>query len=688
MAELSSSVQYLKGIGEKKAQAFEKLGVFSLYDLVSYFPSRYEDRTKFCPIAAAPEGEGVCIRALIADMPRLVRVRRGMELVKFRAVDESGSVDITYFNQNYVKDYFSRGDSVCFYGKIERSGSRLSMVNPAYEKDDKPRGVTGCILPVYRMNAALNQRTIRDAVRRGLDACGEKLPDLLPVEIRERNGLAQARYAYENIHYPADFDALAIARRRLVFEELFVLACALGTMRAERTRESGVPMRPKDFSSFYAALPFTPTGAQKRAIEEAARDMTGGFVMNRLVQGDVGSGKTLVAAALCWLARENGFVSAFMAPTEILSEQHFATLSGLLAPFGMRVGKLTGAMSAKEKRTAKAAIAAGEYDLVVGTHALFSEDVEYTRLGLIITDEQHRFGVRQRSALIGKAEKPHVLVMSATPIPRTLALMIYGDLDVSIIDELPPGRQKVDTFAVDESYRARLNGFIRKLAGEGRQVFVVCPKVEDDEDEETPGEKKLKSAEEHAKELAREFPELSVGCVHGRMKPRDKDAVMAAFVRGETDILVATTVIEVGVDVPNAALMIIENAERFGLSQLHQLRGRVGRGRHKSWCILVSDNKGEEVKARLSIMSKTNNGFEISEEDLRLRGPGDFFGARQHGLPEMHVADLGADTQVLKTAQEEAKALLAADPQLVLPEHAALRERIETLFRNNTDSFN
>ena len=473
-----------------------------------------------------------------------------------------------------------------------------------------------------------------------------------------------------------------------MFEELFVLACALGTMRAERTRENGIPMLPRDFSAFYAALPFAPTGAQKRAIEEAARDMTGGFVMNRLVQGDVGSGKTLVAAALCWLCRENGFVSAFMAPTEILAEQHFDTLSNLLAPFGMRIGRLTGAMSAKEKRETKAAIAAGEYDLVIGTHALFSEDVVYARLGLIITDEQHRFGVRQRSALIGKVEKPHVLVMSATPIPRTLALMIYGDLDVSIIDELPPGRKKVDTFAVDESYRARLNGFIRKLVGEGRQGFVVCPKVEDDEDDETPGDPTLKSAEEHAKELAREFPELSVGCVHGRMKPKDKDAVMAAFVRGETDILVATTVIEVGVDVPNAALMIIENAERFGLSQLHQLRGRVGRGAHKSWCILVSDNKGEEVKARLSIMSKTSNGFEISEEDLRLRGPGDFFGARQHGLPEMHVADLGADTQVLKTAQEEAKALLAADPQLILPEHEALRERIETLFRNNTDSFN
>ena len=684
MTDLSTSVRYIKGIGEKKAQALGKLGVFSLYDLLSYFPARYEDRTKFCPIALAPEGEGVCIRALVADTPRLMRVRRGMELVKFRAVDESGTVDITYFNQNYVKDYLARGDSVCFFGKVEYNGSRRSMVNPAYEKEDKPRGVTGCILPVYRVNAALNQRTLRDAIRQGLDACGDQLPEFLPEAIRRRNGLAQARYAYEAIHFPPDFDALAIARRRLVFEELFILACALGTLRAERTRESGIKLEKRDFSVFYSELPFTPTGAQKRAIEEAAADMTGGFVMNRLVQGDVGSGKTLVAAALCWLCRENGYVSAFMAPTEILAEQHTATLTKLLAPFGMRVGKLIGSMSAKEKRETKAAIKAGEYDLIVGTHALFSEDVEYARLGLIVTDEQHRFGVRQRSALIGKGERPHVLVMSATPIPRTLALMIYGDLDVSIIDELPPGRKKVDTFAVDESYRARLNGFIRKLAGEGRQTFVVCPKVEDDEESESD----LKSAEEHAKDLAKEFPDLKVACVHGRMKPKDKDAIMTAFVRGETDILVATTVIEVGVDVPNAALMIVENAERFGLSQLHQLRGRVGRGEFKSWCILVSDNKSEDVKARLAIMSKTNNGFTISEEDLRLRGPGDFFGSRQHGLPEMHVADLGADTQVLKTAQEEAKALLEADPGLALPEHAALRERIAEMFRNNTDSFN
>ena len=686
MAELDTSVRYIKGIGEKKAQAFGKLGVFSLFDLVSYFPSRYEDRTRFSPIAAAAPGEYVCIRALVADTPRLIRIRRGMELVKFRAVDESGSVDITYFNQNYMKDAIKRGDSMCFYGRIELGGGRRSMANPACEPEDRPRGVTGCIMPVYRLNSSLNQRTVRDAVKQGLAACADSLPDFLPESVRVRNGLAQARYAYANIHFPPDFEALAIARRRLVFEELFVLACALGAMRSERSRSSGIKLEPRDMERFYSALPFAPTGAQRRAIAEAAADMTGGFAMNRLVQGDVGSGKTLVAAALCWLCRENGYVSAFMAPTEILAEQHFATLSALLAPFGMRVGRLTGSMSAKEKREAKAAISSGEYDLVVGTHALFSEDVEYARLGLIVTDEQHRFGVKQRSALIGKGEGPHVLVMSATPIPRTLALMIYGDLDVSIIDELPPGRRKVDTFAVDGSFRERLYGFIRKLAAEGRQVFVVCPKVEDDESEES--DSKLKSAEEHAKELAAEFPELRVACVHGRMKPKEKDEVMAAFVRGETDILVATTVIEVGVDVPNAALMVVENAERFGLSQLHQLRGRVGRGGFKSWCILISDSKSEEVKARLSIMSRTNNGFEISEEDLRLRGPGDFFGSRQHGLPEMHVADLGADTQVLKTAQEEAKALLAADPGLELPEHAALRERIAAMFKNNTDSFN
>ena len=684
MSDLNTDVRYIKGIGEKKAQALNKLGVFSLRDLVSFFPRKYEDRSETKPIALTCEGESVCVEAMVADTPRLTRVRRGLELVKLRAVDDSGVLDITYFNMPYAKDNLHRGETYVFYGKIEASGPRRSMVNPVAEKAEGERKVTGHIVPVYRAAQGLSQRVMQQAVRQGLDACLSELPDVLPHSVRERNQLAQTAYAFENIHFPTDFEALELARRRLIFEELFVLACALGRMRGERSRESGIRMEKSGLDRFWMALPFAPTGAQRRAVDEALHDMDSGAVMNRLVQGDVGSGKTLVAAALIWHCAQNGYMSAFMAPTEILADQHYHTLTELLTPLGLRVGKLTGAMTAKEKRIVREQLKAGQLDLVIGTHALFSADVEYEKLGLVVTDEQHRFGVGQRSALIGKGQKPHVLVMSATPIPRTLALIIYGDLDVSIIDELPPGRQKVDTFAVDESYRARLNGFIRKLVGEGRQVFVVCPMVE--ENDELP--QKLKSAEEHAQELQKEFPDLRVACVHGKMKPKDKEAVMASMVAGETDILVATTVIEVGVDVPNAALIVVENAERFGLSQLHQLRGRVGRGQHKSWCILVSDNDGEENRARLGIMTKTNDGFKISEEDLRLRGPGDFFGSRQHGLPEMHVADLGADVNVLQKAQQEATLLLASDPALAAPEHAALRESVERLLKVNADSFN
>ena len=684
MSDLNTDVRYIKGIGEKKAQALNKLGVFSLRDLVSFFPRKYEDRSEIKPISLTCEGESVCVEAMVADTPRLSRVRRGLDLVKLRAVDDSGVLDITYFNQPYAKDNLHRGESYIFYGRIEASGPRRSMVNPVAEKADGERKVTGRIVPVYRVAQGLSQRLMQQAVRQGLDACLDELPDILPHAVRERNQLAQTAYAFENIHFPRDFEALELARRRLIFEELFVLACALGRMRGERSRESGIRMEPRDMERFWGAIPFSPTGAQRRAAAEAINDMDSGAVMNRLVQGDVGSGKTLVAAALVWHCAENGYMSAFMAPTEILADQHYHTLTELLAPLGLRVGKLTGAMTAKEKRVVREQFKAGQLDLVIGTHALFSADVEYEKLGLVVTDEQHRFGVGQRSALIGKGQKPHVLVMSATPIPRTLALIIYSDLDVSIIDELPPGRQKVDTFAVDESYRARLNGFIRKLVDEGRQVFVVCPMVE--ENDELP--QKLKSAEEHAEALQKEFPDLRVACVHGKMKPKDKEAVMASMVAGETDILVATTVIEVGVDVPNAALIIVENAERFGLSQLHQLRGRVGRGQHKSWCILVSDNDGEENRARLGIMTKTNDGFKISEEDLRLRGPGDFFGSRQHGLPEMHVADLGEDVNVLQKAQQEATLLLASDPALAAPEHTALRESVDRLLKVNADSFN
>ena len=436
---------------------------------------------------------------------------------------------------------------------------------------------------------------------------------------------------------------------------------------------------------FWAALPFAPTVAQRRAVDEALADMASGVPMSRLLQGDVGSGKTLVAAALIWQAAQNGLQAAFMAPTEILAAQHYKTLTELLEPLGVHVVRLTGSMKATEKRNVNELLQAGLAHVAVGTHALISAGVAFRDLGLVITDEQHRFGVEQRSALAGKGARPHVLVMSATPIPRTLALIIYGDLDISVLDELPPGRQKVDTFAVGEDMRARIWRFVRRLVGEGRQVFLVCPMVE--ENEELPPN--VKSAESWARTLQREiFPDLRVACVHGKMKGRDKDAVMAAFAAGEYDILVSTTVIEVGVDVPNAALMIVENADRFGLSQLHQLRGRVGRGSHKSYCVLFSDADSPEAKARLKIMTKTNDGFKISEEDLRLRGPGDFFGSRQHGLPEMHVADLSADMRVLKDAQTEANAILAADPELALPQHRPLRERIDKLFEIHGDTFN
>ena len=523
MNGLNADIRDCKGIGEKKALALNKLGVFDLFDLLSHFPRRYEDRSVSKPIALAMDGESVCLHAMVADTPRLTRIRRGLDLVKFRIVDESGMADVTYFNQSYRKDSIHKSESYIFFGRMEVKGSHRSLVNPVCEREGAKDGVTGCIVPVYRVCAGLTQRDLLRAIRTTLDEQLDRIPDVLPEDVLRREQLCAAAYAYENIHFPASTGALEIARRRLIFEELFLLACALGKTRGKRVRASSIPLQPVDLTPFWDSLPFAPTGAQLRAVDGALADMASGHVMDRLVQGDVGSGKTLVAAALVWATWKNGLCSAFMAPTEILAQQHLATLSALLAPFGLRIGLLTGSMPAKEKRAVKAALQMGELDLIIGTHALFSEDVGYRDLGLVVTDEQHRFGVAQRSALINKGKRPHVLVMSATPIPRTLALILYGDLDVSIIDEMPPGRQKVDTFAVNESYRARLNGFIRKLAAEGRQIFVVCPMVEENEEFPEP----LKSAEEHAQVLAREFPELKVGCVHGKMRSKEKDAVMA-----------------------------------------------------------------------------------------------------------------------------------------------------------------
>ncbi len=684
MPDLQTDIRAIRGIGEQRAKSLARLGIATLGDLLHYFPRSYEDRTAIRPIGEILPEESACIRAMVAGEPRLTHVRRGMDLVKLRIVDESGSAEVTYFNQSYVKNQLIQGEEYVFYGKMGGSLLRKTLTNPIYERADRAGVTTGRILPVYKLTRGISNKLLIACMETGLDECGDMLPELLPEEILERYQLCRVGFAYRNVHFPPDFPTLELARRRLIFEELFTLSCAMQLLRGRRERARGQIIPAPDLEEFYSTLPFSPTGAQRRAVTDAVRDMASGSCMSRLVQGDVGSGKTLVAAACLWAAWKAGFQSAFMAPTEILSQQHYATLTGLLAPFGIRVGLLKGSLTAREKREIKAAAEAGYYHVLVGTHALITADVAFSNLGLVITDEQHRFGVEQRSALSRKGERPHVLVMSATPIPRTLALMIYGDLDVSALNELPPGRQKVDTILVSESYRERLNGFLREQVAQGRQVFVVCPKVEEGED--SPGD--LKSATEHAETLRKTFPELTVGCVHGKMKPKEKDAAMDAFVWGETNILVSTTVVEVGVDVPNASVMVVENAERFGLSQLHQLRGRVGRGVHKSWCVLVSDAPEGVARQRLRVLVKTTDGFALAEEDLKLRGPGDFFGSRQHGLPEMHIGDLFGNMDMVREAQDAAREAVERDPELSAPEMRPLREHIQRLYRQNETTWN
>ena len=684
MPGLQTDVRYIKGIGESRAKALNKLGIFTLRDLISYFPRAYEDRTLTRPIRELILGENACVRAMIAAEPTAHRIRGGKMLVKARAVDDSGSMDIVFFNQEYRKNSLHAGEVYIFYGKVEGNLLRRQMVNPILEPEDRQM-LTGRIMPIYSLTAGVSQLILSRSVRQGLDACRELMPDVLPDEVRRAHQLCYANYAYENIHFPTAPEALEVARRRLSFEELFLLTCGLSMLRQRRRDVTGPACHSVDMTPFYTALPFSLTGAQKKAIDDAISDMTGGKPMNRLCQGDVGSGKTMVAAACVWFAAQNGWQSALMAPTEILAHQHYENLAPLFARFGLRCALLTGSTRAKGRREILSALASGEIDLCIGTHALLTADVSYHRLGLVITDEQHRFGVNQRAELSQKAENPHMLVLSATPIPRTLALVIYGDLDVSIINELPPGRQKVDTFSVGENYRARINAFICKQIAEGHQVFIVCPLVGDDDT--VPDERKAVTA--YAKKLQEEtFPDLRIGVLHGKMKPKEKDTVMSAFAAGESDILVSTTVIEVGVDVPNANTMVVENADRFGLSQLHQLRGRVGRGSAKSYCILLSDTQNEETLRRLKVMTQTNDGFKISEEDLRLRGPGDFFGARQHGLPALKIADLSCDMRLLDEAQQAAKQLMVEDPELTSPSHQALHDRIDELFALNSDSLN
>ena len=659
MSDLSTDVRYIKGIGEQRAKALAKLDIRTLRDLLTWFPRKYDDRREAKRIADLQPGEAACVEAMVAAPPTLSHIRKGLDLVKLRAVDESGTLEVTFFNQAWLKNNLRQGETYIFYGTAEGNLLRRKMTNPVVEPAGR-REFTGRIVPVYPLTAGISQLILARSIRQGLDACRDILPDILPDELRQEHALCRIGYAYENIHFPDSPEALDIARRRLAFEELFLFTIGLKRLRSRRETVDVAPCADVDMAPFYATLP-----------------------MNRLCQGDVGSGKTMVAAACVYFMARNGRQAALMAPTEILAQQHYAGLAPLLENMGIRCALLTGSTTAKTKRSICAQLQSGEIRFAIGTHALISEGVEYADLGLVVTDEQHRFGVAQRSALSAKGHTPHMLVMSATPIPRTLALILYGDLDVSIINELPPGRQPVDTFAVPGSYHQRLYNFIRKLASEGRQAYIVCSMVSESED--APDERK--AVTEYTKTLQNgPLSDLRIACVHGKMKAKEKEAVMSAFAAHEIDVLVSTTVIEVGVDVPNAAVMVIENAERFGLSQLHQLRGRVGRGKHKSYCVLVSDSKNEETRARLKIMTQTTDGFRIAEEDLRLRGPGDFFGVRQHGLPGLRVADLGCDTRLLQEAQNAAETMLADDP--TLENSPAIRQRVEELFTQSADSLN
>ncbi|MCC8076387.1 MAG: ATP-dependent DNA helicase RecG [Clostridiales bacterium] len=692
---LDGSIRQLTRIGEQRAKKLEKLKIYTPRDLLYWFPRDYQDLRQIYDITQAPVGEPCCVEGVVAERAVTQYVRRGMELTKTRVVDGRGQLFLTFFNQSYVSRALRPGEEYIFYGTVEQTGSRKSMTNPMFESSGR-RHFTGRIMPVYPLTAGITNFTLSEAVRQTLVSCAEEIRDPLPEDLREEHHLVGLGYALQNIHFPKDDQALAAARRRLVFEELFFFSAGLAMMKGQRSGQAAITCQRRSLQPFWDTLPFAPTSAQRRAAEEAAADLCSGRPMNRLLQGDVGSGKTVVAAACAWLMAQSGGQTALMVPTEILARQHCQTLTPLLEQSGLRVGLLTGSMKAKEKRDVYERLQLGMIDLVVGTHALLTEGVAFRRLGLVITDEQHRFGVDQRAKLAEKGREaeglaPHVLVMSATPIPRTLALILYGDLEVSVLDELPPGRQHIDTFLVGEDKRERMYGFVRRQVAEGHQVYIVCPSVSAESTLEKGAmtATELKAVEEYAEKLQTAvFPDLRVGLVHGRQSAKAKEQVMTRFAQGELDILVATTVIEVGVDVSNATLMVIENAERFGLSQLHQLRGRVGRGKAKSYCVLVSDNRNPETRQRMKALCATNDGFQIAEEDLKLRGPGDFFGARQHGLPQLRVADLAGDVRVLQEAQAAAAKRVADDPDLQRPENVPIKAQIQALFETNTDRLN
>mgnify|MGYP005758720637 CR=1 FL=1 len=676
MASLfAMDIQMLKGVGEKRAALFRKVGAPTVGELLRLYPRTYEDWSSPVAIGEAPLNEISVIRATVLARPRQQYIRKGMTLYKTEVTDGVRDMTLTYFNNPYVQSMLQEGKEYLFRGKMQGNLTRREMTAP----DFSPADGSAPIVPVYPQTEGLSSRQIGNAMKAAFQLLPELLRDPLPDEMRKRLELCQLRFAMENIHFPGSMELLEIARRRLVFEELLVLQLGLLSLKSRTRVENHLRLIQDVSEEFYRLLPFTPTNAQKRAVAEALADMQSETPMSRLIQGDVGSGKTAVAAALCYCVIREGMQAALMAPTEVLARQHAKTLSAMLEPAGIRTALLVGSMTAKQKRTVTQELASGEIQLIIGTHALLTEGVVFQKLALVVTDEQHRFGVAQRAALAQKGENPHLLVMSATPIPRTLALMIFGDLDISILDELPPGRQKIETFAITSDKRERAFGYVKKHLDRGLQGYMICPLIEEGQSDMASVTQYRDMLEEGA------FSGYRIGILHGRMKPREKDAVMAQFSSGELDLLVSTTVVEVGVDVPNAVIIVIENAERYGLSQLHQLRGRVGRGHEKSTCILISDAQNEEAVTRLRVMCSTSDGFRIADEDLKLRGPGDFFGSRQHGLPQLSIADMAQDITLLKLAQREARHLLHEDPELEQPEHRGLRAETRRLFEKVGD---
>ena len=682
MAKLTDPITILKGVGPARARQFAALNIFTLGDLICHFPRGYEDRTKLVTIDALEVDEPACFRAMVMNSPRTNHIRKGLDLTKVQVADHTGRLTLTFFNSRFACEHLAYGKEYIFYGAVSGDYLGCNMTNPVFEAPDSSALTTRRVLPIYPLTAGLNNAAVLRAVRQALSIC-DPPKEILPEELRQRFGILGADRAYRAIHEPESLEEAEQARKRMIFEEFFLFSAGLSLMRQTRAGKKTQAYRDTELTDFYRSLPFALTNAQNRAIGEILADFRRGVPMNRLLQGDVGSGKTMVAAAAAFCAARNGFQTALMAPTEILAEQHSASLDKLFAPLGIRVGLLTGSQTQKQKREAREALASGEIQVAVGTHALLTDATVFKNLGLVIADEQHRFGVAQRSRLAAKGADPHLLVMSATPIPRTLSLILYGDLEVSVLDELPPGREQVETFLVGESYRPRINAFIRKQAAEGHQSFVVCPAVEESE------ELGVKAAAAWAETLrSTVFPDLRVSLLHGQMKGSEKEQTMAAFARGEADVLVATTVIEVGVDVPNATLMVVEDADRFGLSQLHQLRGRVGRGQAKSYCILVTHNRNAETLGRLKALCKTNDGFRIAEEDLRLRGPGDFFGSRQSGLPAFRVADLSMDLGTLRQAQEASAQWIEQWGDSDAPEAQELRRRVGELFSRAEGTMN